>query len=149
MPYAGTTNSAVSPREGAYHGRSAPRPSRGDHMIGTSGGLLEIHALLILKSFATHVLPARAVGLSRSFCDIVGMIQGGRMIGVKLKRSVSAPLTPGEVGKCFGSEISLMKSCCCKKTVRLELWVALSGRRWQFFEITGEGVREVEHPGQP
>ena len=78
MPYAGTTNSAVSPREGAYHGRSAPRPSRGDHMIGTSGGLLEIHALLILKSFATHVLPARAVGLSRSFCDIVGMIQGGR-----------------------------------------------------------------------
>ena len=107
-------------------------------MIGTSGGLLEIHALLILKSFATHVLPARAVGLSRSFCDIVGMIQGGRMISVKLKRSVSAPLTPGEVGKCFGSEISLMKSCCCKKTVRLELWVAFSEGRWQFSRSPGK-----------
>jgi hypothetical protein len=118
-------------------------------MIGTSGGLLELHALLILKSFATHVLPARAVGLPRAFCDIVGMIQGGKMIGVKLRRSVSAPLTPGEVGKCFEPEISLMKSCAYKKPVRLELWVAFSGGRWQFFEITNEGVREVEHAGQP
>jgi hypothetical protein len=119
-------------------------------MIGTSGGLLELHALLILKSFATHVLPARAVGLSRSFCDIVGMIQGGRVIGVKLRRSVSAPLTPGEVGTYFESDISLMKSCCrLHKPVRLELWVALSGGRWQFFEITNDGVREVEHAGQP
>jgi hypothetical protein len=118
-------------------------------MIGTSGGVLELHALLILKSFATHVLPARAVGLSRSFCDIVGMIQGGTLIGVKLKQSVSAPLTPIEVGTFFKSEISLMKSCCYKKPVRLELWVAFSGGRWQFFEITNEGVREVEHAGQP
>ena len=61
------------PGPGPGHGRLL----RGDRMIGTSGGLIEIHALLILKSFATHVLPARAVGLSRSFCDIVGMIQGG------------------------------------------------------------------------
>jgi|GEM_PF-1484251 hypothetical protein len=118
-------------------------------MIGTSGGLLELHALLILKSFATHVLPSRAVGLSRSFCDIVGMIQGGKIIGVKLRRSVSAPLTPGEVGKCFEPEISLMKSCWYKKPVQLELWVALSGGRWQFFEITDEGVREVEHAARP
>ena len=61
-------------------------------MIGTSGGLLEYQALLILKSFATHVLPSRAVGLSRTFCDIVGIVQGGILIGVKLKRSVLGPL---------------------------------------------------------
>lgn len=118
-------------------------------MIGTSGGLLELHALLILKSFATHVLPARAMGLSRSFCDIVGMVQGTTMIGVKLKRSVSSPLTPDQAGKCFGCEISLMKSCCPQKPVRLELWIAFSGGRWQFFEITHEGVREVAHACQP
>jgi len=119
-------------------------------MIGTSGGVLEMQALLILKSFATHVLPARAMGLSRTFCDIVGMIPGGKMIGVKLKRSVSSPLTPDQAGKYFDAEISLMKSCCCyKKSVRLELWVAFSEGRWQFFEITNEGIREVAHACQP
>jgi hypothetical protein len=118
-------------------------------MIGTSGGLLEIQALLILKSFAIHVLPARAMGLPKMFCDIVGMIQGGTMIGVKFRRSFSSPLTPGEAGKCFDAEISLMKSFCPQKSVRLELWIALSGGRWQFFEITCEGVREVEHACQP
>jgi len=77
------------------------------------------------------------------------MIQGGKIIGVKLQQSVSAPLTPGEVGTFFEFDISLMKSCWYKKPVQLELWVALSGGRWQFFEITDEGVREVEHAGQP
>jgi len=118
-------------------------------MIGTSGGVLEMQALLILKSFATHVLPARTMGLSRTFCDIVGMMQGGRMIGVKLKRSVSSPLTPDQAGKYFDAEISLMKSFCPQKPVRLELWIALSGEKWQFFEITDRGVREVAHACQP
>ncbi|MGA2161280.1 MAG: hypothetical protein ABSG28_03640 [Methanoregula sp.] len=118
-------------------------------MIGASGGVLEMQALLILKSFAIHALPARAIGLSRTFCDIIGMIQGGTMIGVKLRRSPSPPLTPAQARRCYWPEITLMKSCCPQKSVRLELWIAFSGGRWQFFEIDGDNVREVEHAGQP
>ncbi|WP_292423326.1 hypothetical protein [Methanoregula sp.] len=113
-------------------------------MIGTSGGLLEIQALLILKSFAVHALPARAIGISRTFCDIVGMVPGG-IIGVKLRRSLSQPLTTEQATRCYWPEITLMKSCCPQKPVRLELWIAFSGGRWQFFEIDGDNVREVTH----
>jgi len=118
-------------------------------MIGTSAGLLEFQALLILKSFATHVLPGRVMNLPRSFCDIVGMIHGGIMIGVKLRRSRSQPLTAGQVGKLFESEISLMNACCPHRPVRLELWIAIADGRWQFFEISGDDVREVHHAGAP
>jgi DNA polymerase elongation subunit (family B) len=38
-------------------------------MIGTSGGLLEIQALLILKSFATHTLPGRV--MHRRMLDVM------------------------------------------------------------------------------
>ena len=40
-----------------------------------------------------------------------------------------------------------MKNSTGKEPVQIELWVAFSGGRWQFFEITEEGVREVEHAG--
>jgi hypothetical protein len=118
-------------------------------MIGTSGGLLEFQALLILKSFATHVLPGRAMHFPRSFCDIVGMIHGGMMIDIKLRRSRSHLLTAGQVGKLFESDIFLMKSFYPQKPVRLELWIAFSGGRWQFFEIAGDDVREVTHAFPP
>ncbi len=118
-------------------------------MIGTSGGLLEIQALLILKSFAVHALPARAMGISRTFCDIIGTVPGGILVGVKLRRSPSLPLTPEQATRCYRPEITLMKSCCPEKPVRLELWIAFSGGRWQFFEIDGDNVREVLHACPP
>jgi hypothetical protein len=118
-------------------------------MIGTSGGLLEFQALLILKSFATHVLPGRVMHFPRSFCDIVGMIQGGLMIGVKLRRSRLQPLSVGQVRTLFESDISLMKSYRGYKPVRLELWIAVAEGQWQFFEISGDDVREVKHAFPP
>jgi len=118
-------------------------------MIGTSAGLLEFQALLVLKSFATHVLPGRVMNLPRSFCDIVGMLNGGMMIGVKLRRVYRPALTPVQAGKLFGPDISLMKSYCVHKPVHLELWIAVSGGRWQFFEIDGDNVREVRHACPP
>jgi hypothetical protein len=114
-------------------------------MIGTSGGLLEFQALLILKSFAVHALPARAMGLPKTFCNIVGMLNGGTMIGVRLRRSHSPPLTSMQAGKLFEPDLSLMKSFCFHKPVHLELWIAYSEGRWQFFEIDGDNVREVTH----
>ena len=118
-------------------------------MIGTSAGLLEFQALLILKSYAIHALPARAVGLPRSFCDIIGVIQDGMFVGVRLIRSCSFPLTPEEAHWCYWPEIEMMKSCCPEKPVRLELWLAFSNERWQFFEICGDDVREVTHACPP
>jgi hypothetical protein len=118
-------------------------------MIGTSAGLLEFQALLILKSFATHVLPGRVMNFPRSFCDIVGMIHGGIMIGVKLRRSRSMPLTAGQVRKVFEFDISLMNACCPHRPVRLELWIAIAEGQWQFFEISGDDVREVTHACPP
>lgn len=118
-------------------------------MIGTSGGLLEFQAILILKSFALHVLPSRAMGMPREFCDIVGMIPGGSMIGVKLLRSITHPISPEQARRFFRLEISAMKSCCPEYPCHLELWIYFKGNRWQFFEISGDDIREVHHAGAP
>jgi hypothetical protein len=118
-------------------------------VIGTSGGLLEFQAILILKTFAIHVFPSRAMGIPKTFCDIVGMIPGGTMIGVKLIRSFSTPFSPEQARRFFRREISAMKSCCPPRPCRLEFWIYSKEDRWQFFEISGDDVREVFHAGRP
>ena len=118
-------------------------------MIPASGGAVELQAILILKSFALHALPSRAMGLPKAFCDLVGMLSGGRMIGVKLMRPVPDTLTTDEVRRDYGPEIARMQFCCPEKHCRLEIWIALAEGQWQFFEIAANEVREVEHAGQP
>ena len=118
-------------------------------MIGTGAGLLEFQAILILKTFALHALPSRAMGISKTFCDIVGIVPGGTLIGVKLFRSVSHPFTAEQVRRFFWPEILAMKICCPDRPCRLELWICGNQGRWQFFEISGSGVREVQHAAPP
>jgi hypothetical protein len=83
---------------------------------------IEREATTILQSFATGVLPAKKIGLSSSFCDLVGLIHEQKLIGVKLKQSDTRALTTDQVFETYQSEILLMQYCTVAKSVRIELW---------------------------
>jgi hypothetical protein len=89
------------------------------------------------------------MGIPKTFCDIVGILPGGIMIGVRLKRSVSSAFTAEQARRLFFSEIAMMKFSCPDRPCRLEIWIASTGGRWQFFEIAGNDVREVHYAGRP
>jgi len=118
-------------------------------MIGGSLSVIEIQALIILKTFATHILPAQVVGLPKAICNFIGIAPSGMLVGIKLEQSVTTPLTIREARARLEPEFHHMKSFRDRGPVRLELWVSLNKGSWQFFEITEEGVREVEHACQP
>ena len=87
--------------------------------------------------------------MPREFCDIVGILPGGIMIAVRLFRSAGSHLTPGQARQQFSSEIAVMRLCCPARPCRLELWIYFGENCWQFFEIAGDDVRDVQYGGIP
>lgn len=110
-------------------------------------GLLEPQAILILRMFAATVMPAKAIGISQKFCDLTGVLPGGTVIGVKLRSSFHPLNSQGEAEERYRSEIRLMRCCARVRALRMELWIFVCGRSWQFFEITKQGIHQVDHAG--
>lgn len=117
-------------------------------MTGSLSGI-EIQALCILKSLAPHILPAHAVGIPKKICDFVAIIPEGTLVCVKLRRSLDVMLSRQDATAILEPEFHRLKPYRDRGPVRLELWVSIAQGSWQFFEITTEGVREVEHACQP
>jgi hypothetical protein len=118
-------------------------------MIGICLSGIEIQALCILKTFAIHILPAQIVGIPKKICDFVAIVPGGAIVCIKLKPSITLPLSRHAACEILKPEYQKLKSLRDRGPVRLELWVSIAEGSWQFFEINTEGVREVEHACQP
>ena len=118
-------------------------------MIGHGVCLLEMQAILILKTFAFHVAPAGTMGVSRTFCDLVGMLEGGTLIGVKYKKSFTTDLPVCRVRKLFRAELCQKTDTCLQHFAYREFWVSLPDGTWKFFRIADGTIREVEHACPP
>lgn len=118
-------------------------------MIGQGTCMLEMQAILILKTFAFHVAPAGTMGISRTICDLVGMLECGTVIGVKYKKSFSASLPGCRVRRLFQAELGLKAGACPEEIAYREFWVAFPNGTWKFFRNTEGTIREVEHACLP
>ncbi|MEN6611625.1 MAG: hypothetical protein ABFC24_12350 [Methanoregulaceae archaeon] len=114
----------------------------------SAGTILQLQAALILQTFTTAVYTTNTLHLSRSFGDLAGTLMNGSLVIIKLKEcALLHGLDTLQAETIFANDIRPMRCWSRVSTIRSELWILNAAGSWQFFEIPGDGIREVFHDG--
>ncbi len=84
-----------------------------------------------------------AAGVDGSRIDFI-LFLGERSIFVRVKRSHSRISSTGELVVRFSSEIAELRKIPQTPVVSRELWILLPWGAWQYFDISGETVTEID-----